>query len=86
VRRRVGERADDPQHLDDRAGPAVRDDERQRVLVLRTNVNEVNVQPVDLADELRELVEPRLEAPEVRTRRPKSGRSARTVPSWTPCD
>ena len=29
----IGQRLDDLQLLDDRAGPAVRDDERQRVLV-----------------------------------------------------
>ena len=35
VRGRVGERADGLEQLDDRAGPAVRHDQRQRVLVLR---------------------------------------------------
>ena len=34
VRGRVGERADGLEQLDDRAGPAVRHDQRQRVLVL----------------------------------------------------
>ena len=38
--------------LDDRAGPAVGDDQRQRVLVLGADVDEVNVQPVDLGDEV----------------------------------
>ena len=33
VRGRVGERADGLEQLDDRAGPAVRHDQRQRVLV-----------------------------------------------------
>jgi hypothetical protein len=33
MRRRIGERLDDLQLLDDRAGPAVRDDQRERVLV-----------------------------------------------------
>jgi hypothetical protein len=51
---------DDLQLLDDRARPAVIDDERQRVLVLRPNVNEVNVEPVDLGDGLREGVQPGL--------------------------
>ena len=37
-----------------------RDDERQRILMLRTNVNEMNVEPIDLGDELRQRVEPRL--------------------------
>ena len=38
----------------------MRDDERQRIFMLRTNVNEMNVQPVDLGDELRQGVELRL--------------------------
>src|SRR5918994_3668593 len=42
------------QLLDDRAGPSVRDDERQRIFMFRTNVNEMNVQPIDLGDEVRE--------------------------------
>ena len=63
--RRVGERADDVQHLDDRARPAVRDDERHCVLVRRLDVDEVDVETVDLGDELRQRVQPRLEPPEV---------------------
>jgi aminoglycoside phosphotransferase (APT) family kinase protein len=46
VRRRIGERADDLQLLDDRARPSVTDDDRQRVLVLRANVDEVDVEPL----------------------------------------
>jgi len=60
VRDRVGERADDLEHLDDRAWPAVRDDQRQRVLVPGLDVDEVNVQSVDLGDELRQRVQLRL--------------------------
>src|SRR3712207_7045088 len=60
VRGGIGERADDLQLLDDRAGPAVADDYRERVLVLRANVDEVDVQPVDLGDEVREGLQPRL--------------------------
>src|ERR671910_43497 len=52
--RRIGQGIDDLQLLDDRAGPSVRDDERQRILMVRTNVNEMDVQPVDLGDEVRE--------------------------------
>src|SRR5688572_25327025 len=51
---------DDLQLLDDRAGPSVRDDERQRILMLRTNVNEMDVQPVDLGQKLWEGVQLRL--------------------------
>ena len=58
--RGIGQRIDDLQLLDDRAGPPVRDDQRQRILMRRTNVNEVNVQPIDLGDELRQGVQLRL--------------------------
>jgi hypothetical protein len=37
------------------------DDERQRILVLRANVDVVDVQPVDRDDELRKSVESRLD-------------------------
>jgi len=49
---RIDQRVDDLQLLDDRPGPAVRNDQRQRVLVLRADVNEVDVQSVDLGDEV----------------------------------
>ena len=61
MRRGIGQRVDDLQLLDDRAGPSVRDDERQRIFMFRTNVNEMNVQPVDLGDELRQGVQSRLD-------------------------
>ena len=35
----------------------MRDDERQRIFMFRTNVNEMNVQPVDLGDEIRQGVQ-----------------------------
>jgi hypothetical protein len=60
VGRGIGERLDDLQLLDDRPGPPVRDDQRQRVLVLGTHVDEVDVQPVDLGHELRKVVQSRL--------------------------
>ena len=56
----IGQRIDDLHLLDDRAGPAVRDDHRQRIFMLRADVNEMNVEPVDLGDELRQGVQPRL--------------------------
>src|SRR5918993_1276720 len=46
--------------LDDRSRPAVADDDRQRVLVFGAHVEEVDVQPVDLGDEIRDGVQPRL--------------------------
>ena len=69
----VGERVDDRQQLDDRAGPPVRDDDRQRVLVLRADVDEVDVQPVDLGDEVRQGVQFRLAPAPVVLRRPVAG-------------
>src|SRR5262245_49692638 len=56
----IGQRADDLQLLDDRAGPTVIDDERQRVFMLGTNMDEVNVEPIDLGDELGQGVQFRL--------------------------
>jgi hypothetical protein len=41
--RGIGQGIDDLQLLDDRAGPSVRDDERQRIFMLRPNVNEMDV-------------------------------------------
>ena len=74
VRRRIGQRIDDLHLLDDRAGPAVRDDHRQRILVLRTDVDEMDVEPVDLGDELRQGVQPRLAPCASRNRSPNSAR------------
>jgi hypothetical protein len=53
VGRRVGERLDHLQELDDRAGPAVGHEQRDGVVVGRADVRELDVQPVDLGDELR---------------------------------
>ena len=61
VCRGIGQRLDDLQLLDDRAGPAVRDDERQRIFVLRADMDEVDVQPVDFGDEVRHGIEPRFD-------------------------
>src|SRR5262249_49817696 len=63
--RGIGERTDQVEHLDHRAGPAVRDDQRQGVLVFRLDVDEVDVHSVDLGRELGKRVEPLLEPPEV---------------------
>ena len=67
---RVGERADGLEQLDDRAWPSVRHDQRQGVLVGRADVDKVDVDPVDLGRELRQPVQPRLDAPEVVVGRP----------------
>ena len=70
MRRRIRERVDDLQLLDDRPGPAMRDDQRERVLVVRAHVDEVDVQPVDLAQEVRQAVQLRLAPAPVIVRRP----------------
>jgi hypothetical protein len=60
VCRRVGEPIDDLQLFDDRAGPPVVHDQRQRVLVLRPDMDEVDVQAIDLGHELLKAVQRRL--------------------------
>jgi hypothetical protein len=57
VRGRVRERVDDLEQLDDRAGPAVRHDQRQRICVRWLHVDKVDVHPVDFGRELRERVQ-----------------------------
>ena len=71
--RRVDKRIDDLQLFDDRAGPSVVDDERQRVVMFRTDVNEVDVDPIDCGGELREGVELRLALAPVVVRHPIAG-------------
>jgi hypothetical protein len=56
----IGQGIDDLHLFDDRAGPPVRNDQRQRIFMFRTNMNKVNVQPVDLGDELRQGAQSRL--------------------------
>ena len=66
----IGQRIDDLQLLDYRAGPAMRDDERQRIVMFRTDVNEMNIQSIDLGDELRQSVQFRLAFAPIVIRRP----------------
>ena len=54
---RFGERPDNLEHLDHRAGPAVGDDERQGVFVGGLDVDEVDIEPVDLGPELWQSVQ-----------------------------
>src|SRR4051794_6355498 len=70
VRGGIGQGIDNLHLLDDRAGPAVGHDHRQRILMLRANVNEMNIQPVDLGDELRQGVDPSFDFPPVVIRCP----------------
>src|SRR5687768_12961198 len=57
MRGRIREWSDDLQLFDGRAGPSVCDNERQRGLVRRANVNEMNVQSIDFSDELWQSVQ-----------------------------
>ena len=75
VRGRVGQRADGLEQLDDRAGPAVRHDQRQRVLMPRPDVDEVDLHAVDLGRELRQRVQSSPRPCASRTRSPSSGRA-----------
>ena len=43
MRHGIGERIDDLELLDDRAGLAVGNNERQRIFMFRTNMNEMNI-------------------------------------------
>src|SRR5690348_10850025 len=61
VRGWIRERLDDLQLLDDGAWPAMRNDDRQRILMLRTNMNEMDVEAVDLGDELWDCTQSRFE-------------------------
>jgi hypothetical protein len=70
---RVGQRADGLEQLDDRAGPAVRHDQRHGVFVRGADVDEVDLDAVDLGRELRQRVESRLDPSEVVVLRPVPG-------------
>ena len=48
----------------------MRDDDRQRIRMLRTDVDEVNVQPIDIGDKLRQGVQPPFELAPVVSRGP----------------
>src|ERR1700685_4037534 len=58
------------QWIDDRTGPTVGDDERQRIFMFRTNVDEMNVESVDLRHELRQGIQPGLDLPPIMFRPP----------------
>ena len=60
VRGRVGQGTHGLEELDDRAGPAMRHDQRQRVLMPGPDVDEVDLHAIDLGLELRQRVQSRL--------------------------
>ncbi|MNN03438.1 hypothetical protein D3C81_1161260 [compost metagenome] len=57
IGRRVGQRANGLGELENRARPAVRQDDRQRVGVARADVDEMNIHPVDGRDELGQRIQ-----------------------------
>ena len=59
MRGRIGQGINDLELFNDGPGPPMSDDQRQRAIVLRPNVNEVDVHAIDLSDKLRQGVEPR---------------------------
>jgi hypothetical protein len=67
---RIGQRIDDFQLLDNRARPSVRDDHRKRVRILRTDMDEMNVESVDLRRELWQGIQPRFDLAPVVIRLP----------------
>src|SRR5215213_8102150 len=66
----VGERIDDLELLDGRARPPVGHDERQRILMFRGYVDEVDINPVILVDDVRQGREALLELAPVVIRGP----------------
>jgi hypothetical protein len=68
--RGIGERTNDLQELQYRAGPAMGHDQRHRIRMTRADVYEVNVEPVDLSHELRQGIQLRLRLPLVVVRPP----------------
>src|SRR5882724_11422305 len=61
----IAERADNLHELNDRSRPAVRENDRQSVLMRGPHVDEMNANPVDLCTKLREGVDASLKAPPV---------------------
>ena len=69
----ISQGADDLHEFDDRARPAMGDDQRQGVLVFRAHVQEMDVEAVDGGLLLAPTVQHRLAGPRAR-RLPRSGR------------
>src|SRR4030095_8014971 len=67
MRRGICQRIDDLKELDHRTRPTVRDDDRQRVLVTRTDVQEVKVETIDLRAILSKAIKLSFEAAPVIT-------------------
>ena len=83
--RRIGQRIDNLHLFDDRARPSMRDNQRQRIFMFRTNVNEMNVQPVDIRDELRQSVQSSFDLAPIVICRPIAReflQSSLALPNW----
>ena len=63
MRRWIGQRFDHLVKFDHRSRPTMRDDQGPRLRMLRANMDEMDVEPVDLGGELAEPIEPRLALP-----------------------
>ena len=63
--RRLDQFVDHAEEFDHRPRPAMRDDQRQRVLARRALVEEMDIEPVDLGDKLADGIETRFAAPPV---------------------
>src|SRR5215470_15046524 len=75
----IGERADHPQELHGRAGPAVGEQQRERAGLRRPNVQEMDRLTVDRGDELADLVERRFGGPPVIAGPPVLGEAAQVA-------
>jgi len=68
--RRVCQRSNDLQELDDRARPSMRQNDRQGILVLRSDVNEVDPETVNLRAKLRQPIQSALNTTPIVARAP----------------
>ena len=73
MRHRIAQRADHTHELDHRAWPAMGQQQWHRTGLWRADMEEMNVEPIDLGDELPQSVEPRLASPPVIARAPIGG-------------
>ena len=64
---RLGQFVDHAEEFDHRTGPAMRQQQRHGIGARRGLVQEVDIQPIDLGDELPDRIQPRLASPPVVT-------------------
>jgi hypothetical protein len=70
---RIRERVDHLEEFQNGSRPAMSQDQRQCVRMPGANVNEMNVEPVDLGQELRQGIQPCLDPPPTVLRSPIAG-------------